>query len=295
MNGDPVDDALEALGHSPVHSPGDQFADRLEQHLRSQHAERRPDGPDQSLRRAAAQTLAVAAVALLVVGLALTLGPERQTDGDQLQLAAAEGTSLVLPDGTVVAAAAGMDLAEGTLVITSASGSARVDGVTVPPDRVAVVEDGRLRLLDVDTSPAPGAPTTAVPPATSTTAAPATSTTTTTRPPASTTSTTSAPARPPVAAIDLTAVRRDRRVVALRWSAYSRDDFARYVVVRTISDADGRPPDPGPSSTAVFSTADRTHRAVDDDLPPGAARAAYRVIVLDAAHQVVGASAVARV
>lgn len=314
MTDDHLDDALEALGRAPVVAPTAEFADGLEQRLRAEHAERPSPagGADTKGRRVAARVLAVAAVVLLVVGLVLTVGPGQEPDGDRLLLASAEGTSLVLPNGTVVVARSGMELAEGTLLVTSATGSARVNGVEVPPDRVAVVEDGRLRLLEVASTPATTTPSTtrpgdsvsptSTPPTTTrptsappTTASPAvTAPTSTTRPP-STTVTTAVATRPPVASLDLAATRPDRRRVALRWSAYPRDDFARYVVVRTLSDADGQPPDPGPSSTAVFSTTDRTARAVGDELPARAARAAYRVIVLDAQHRVVGASAVARV
>lgn len=304
MTGDHLDDALEALGRSPVVPPAEELADRLEQRLRAEHAQRawRADGGGPASRRIAARALALAAAVVVVVGLALALGPGRTPEGDRLLLASAEGASLVLPDGTVVEARSGMELAEGTLVVTSASGSARADGMAVPPDRVAVVEGGRLRLLDVDRAPASSAPPTTRPHdgGSPTTGPPATtppvaSTSTSTSRPPGTTSTTAAPPRPAVVSVDLAAERRDRRLVVLRWSIYPRDDFARYVVVRTLSDADGRPPDPGPSSTAVFTTTDRATRTVGDELPAGAAHAAYRVIVLDAEHRVVGTSPVARV
>ena len=306
MTGNHDDDALEALGRVPVVPPDDGFADRLEQRLRAEHGRRPPraEGEAPPVRRVAARALAAAAAAVLVVGLAVSLASDRDDKRIEVRLASAEATTLVLPDGTVVEARAGMVLVDGTLVITSASGSARVDGVALPPDRVAVVEDGRLRLLDVDPAPPSSAPTTRPPDGGTGTSAPpgtdrppVTAEPTTTRPPASssTTSTTATAARLPVAAIDLAAERRDRRRVDLRWSGYPRDDFARYVMVRTVSDADARPPDPVASSTAVFASPDPAVRTFADELPAGTVRAAYRVIVLDRDHRVVGASAVARV
>jgi hypothetical protein len=107
---------------------------------------------------------------------------------------------------------------------------------------------------------------------------------TTTARPASTTTTA---ARPDVGELTLAAERVDRAVVAVRWSAYTGAAFDRYVVVRTLGD--------GGSATTVFASRSASTVAFRDELPAGTASAAYRVLALDRAGDVIAASPITRV
>jgi len=221
VNDDELPDALTSLGKSEVRPPSPALVDDLEQRLLDLHgtidARRGPSVPAR-LRF----TAAVAATAVLVAGFAY-VAATRSGEGTT-QLSSATDTSVVLPDGAIVAANEGFDLPNGTLVITGPEGSASVDGVTIPQNSQAVIEDGTARLVS--------------------------STTTTSAPqPQEPTSTT----RPEPVRMELQATQLEARVVGLRWSMYRAPDFKQYSVVRTVRAADG----PGDENAVVFTTNDR--------------------------------------
>lgn len=86
--------------------------------------------------------------------------------------------------------------------------------------------------------------------------------------------------------MELQATRVEARVVGLRWSMYRAPDFKQYSIVRTVRAADG----PGAENAVVFTTNDRGLLTFNDRLPAGVEHAGYRVIALDRAGRVVGAS-----
>lgn len=287
-------DALTALGSSQVAPPDSAFAEALEQRLVAMHGAldlqaSDPRDPEASaLRRMATRSRAMAAIAAAAVVVAgFSYVALRPTTDTALTLTAATDTSIVLPDGSIVDAEVGADLPDGTLVVTGPNGSARVGGLTVPRNSQAVVDDGSARLV--------GTTTTTAPSRTSSTAAPGLApTTSTTGPPATTT--TLAEDRTTTtlhdaARMELSARPLEDRAVALRWSTYEGADFHRYALLRTV-----REPDSSRETTAIaFTTADRNVLSFRDVLPDGVRDVAYRVVALDRADRVVGASPIVKV
>lgn len=271
MDDDELQEALTALGSSHVADPDSGFAHELEERMRHLHgtagAGRKPASAPRRLQ-------AVAAVAVLVVTVGALLV---QRSGDSTtRLTAATDTSLVLPDGSVVVAVKGAALPDGALVVTGPDGSARVDGVPIPESSQVVIQGGAARSVSSPTSTSP--PLSAPPTSVSSGSDPGT---TPTKPPTTTsTATSDEPVR-----MELAARAEPVGAVWLRWSMYPDPDFDRYVLVRT---AWGN--DKSESTTVVFSTHDRGVLTFRDQLPAGVARAGYRVIALDRAGRVVGAS-----
>lgn len=149
VNDDELQDALIPLGKSEVRPPSPALVDDLEQRLLDLHgtidARRGPSVPARFRF-----TAAVAAPAVLVAGFAY-VAATRSGEGTT-QLSSATDTSVVLPDGSIVAATEGFDLPNGTLVITGPEGSASIDGVTIPQNSQAVIEDGTARLVSSTTT-----------------------------------------------------------------------------------------------------------------------------------------------
>ncbi len=299
--------AEQALGHAataPVPPVDPSFADRLAARLTAQHqehADRRPSVAPWARPAVIglASLLAVAAFVLLLPGGG---GPR------DLRLTAAVDTSVVLPDGTVLAASAGTALTEGTVIRVGPDGSATVDGQALPAGTIAVVVDGRVDVVsgtdgpsggdegvDPDrvarppatsaeqdardgdstgdgapppTRPSPTSPTPSVLPPVT---APTTDTPTT-RGDDSTT-TTAPPER-----IDLQAARMDDRRVRLGWTPSRRADFHEYLVVLIQGDA----------SRIVAEVTDRSATSFVDGPPRG--DVAYRVLVVDRTDRVIGGS-----
>ena len=158
--------------------------------------------------------LASAAVVFLLAGFVALRDRGQQTD---VVMTAAEDTLLLFPDGSEVAGAEGIELADGTRIVVGADGSATVAGVVLAPGVEAVVVDGHIEIVDnaangdatsgavqpePDSDLMPSIPTTTVERSTttgptssvSTTARPATSSTVVDRP---TSSATSSLTRPP--------------------------------------------------------------------------------------------------
>ncbi|MGQ0830307.1 MAG: hypothetical protein ACT4OV_01380 [Microthrixaceae bacterium] len=289
MNDDELHEALTALGRGDVDPPAPAFADALEQRLVAMHGavdlrDHRASGSRPAAARSRAMA-AVAAAAVLVAGVSyLALRPSTDT---QLTLTAAFDTSIVLPDGSIVDAVVGADLPDGALVVTGPRGSARVGSLTVPPNSQAIVGEGSARLVSTSTTGAPGETTTTAAPGvdrtTSSTSPPAT---TTSQPEDRTTTTVHDAAR-----LELAARRLEDRAVVLRWSMYEGGDFHRYAVLRTLRNTDSG----AETTTVVFTTQDRAVLSFRDLLPAGSREAAYRVVALDPADRVVGASPIVRV
>lgn len=284
MDDDELHEALRALGSGEPPEPEPTFADALEERLRLLHGTVDVvSAPSIPTRRRA--LWGVAAAVVIAVAFAATI-TQRVSD-PTTRLTSAIDTSLVLPDGSIVAAVAGTDLPEGALLITGPQGSAVVGGVSIPGNSQAIIRDGTAvpvsTIVTIAPSPSP-VPNPVSPPHTSvstvTTAAP------TTRPesPPAKPSTTTAPASQPEP-MELVARREQVRAVALRWSTYREPDFERYVLMRTTGGSDKRD-----ATTIVFTTQDRGVITFRDQLPEGTDRAAYRVLALDDAGRVVGAS-----
>lgn len=286
MDDDELHEALCALGSGEQPEPDATFAGTLEERLRLLHSTvDRVPAPSIPTRQRA--RWAVAAAVVIAVAFAATLS--QRVSEPTTRLTSAIDTSLVLPDGSIVVAVAGTDLPEGALLITGPRGSAVVDGVSIPRNSQAIIRDGMaVSVSTIVTAPPSPSPSPSPPavsprptsPGTVTTAAP-------TIPPASQpakASTTTAPASEPEP-MELVARREQVRTVALRWSTYREPDFERYVLMRTTSGGDKRD-----ATMIVFTTEDPGVITFRDQLPDGADRAAYRVLALDNAGRVVGAS-----
>jgi len=283
MDDDELHEALRALGSGAQPEPDATFADALEERLRLLHGTvDRVPAPSIPTRQRA--LWGVAAAVIIAVAFAATIA--QRVSEPTTRLTSAIDTSVVLPDGSIVVAVAGTELPEGALLITGPQGSAVVDGVSIPKNTQAVIRDGTAvpvsTIVTIPPSPSP-APHPVSPPPTSpstvTTAAP------TTRPESAPAkpSTTTAPASQPEP-MELVARHEQVRAVALRWSTYREPDFERYVLMRTTGG------DKRDATTIVFTTEDRGVITFRDQLPEGTDRAAYRVLALDDAGRVVGAS-----
>jgi hypothetical protein len=103
------------------------------------------------LRRPALLTGAAAAVVVLVIVGALTGlyggGGGDGSAGGGLALVTAIDTVVVLPDGTIVDGARGLELPDGTIIRTGPRGRATIAGVLLGPDTKAVVRNGRVRVV----------------------------------------------------------------------------------------------------------------------------------------------------
>lgn len=283
MTDERIDEALAALGSSEVAPPDADFAAGLEDRLLDQHRRASRPRVGSSTRSAGAPRLPLRAAA--VAGAALVAGATyaltQPEEGATTQLTSATDTSVVLPDGSVVAASAGDDLPDGAMVITGPDGSASVDGTKIPGSSQAVIDDGGARVV-------PPSTTTTTREDSATSAPPPTrpvEPTTTTPPPDPTTTAPTASAR-----LDLRAERVER-AVGLRWSVCRATGFAQYRVVRTVGSAGGAPEE----TTVVFTSAERDALTFRDRLPVGAEQAGYRVLAVDRTGRVVAASPLVRV
>lgn len=284
MDDDELHEALCALGSGGPPEPDATFADTLEERLRLLHGT--VDGasaPSIPTRRRA--LWGVAAAVVIAVAFAATI--TQRVSEPTTRLTSAIDTSLVLPDGSIVAAVAGTELPEGALLITGPRGSAIVAGVSIPGNSQAIIRDGTAvpvsTIVTIPPAPSPAPHPVSPPPTSPSTVTTAAPTTRAESPPAKP-STTTAPASQPEQ-MELVARREQVRAVALRWSTYRGPNFERYVLLRTTGDGDKRD-----ATTIVFTTEDRGVVAFSDQLPEGTDRAAYRVLALDDAGRVVGAS-----
>ncbi len=315
MTPDDLDARLESVaGRVPPPDPA--FSDRLEARLTAVHQLVADEPAPHPARRVWLRPL-LAAVCLIVVVAAVALAAP-SSDDPVLALDAASDARVVLPDGSVVDAEAGLELPDGT-TITAGDDAVVIDGTTVAPGQTVVIRDGEVRFEASPDDPVAAPPerpvgdrpttdptttTTSRPgdrppdrtsPPTIVTAPPVAPTTpaTTPRPADSTTTTTSRPADP--SPLSLTARRVDDRRISLTWTAYRGGDFDRVVVVRTVSTGTGPPPRPvAPTDGAVVLTSGDPQTLGARDTPaPGVTASAYRVFVLDASGVVVGISNIA--
>jgi hypothetical protein len=104
-----------------------------------------------SRRLPAVLTGAAAAILVVVLVAAVALS---SSDGDgvgdrsELALITAVDTVVMLPDGSTIAGARGVELPDGTVIRTGPQGRATVAGVRLGPDTEAVVRAGRVQVLD---------------------------------------------------------------------------------------------------------------------------------------------------
>ena len=109
---------------------------------------------ERKVRRPALLTAAAAAVVVLVIVGALTGlyggGGGGGSAGSDLALVTAVDTVVVLPDGTRIEGARGVELPDGTIIRTGPHGRATIAGVHLGPDTEAVIRNGRVRVVGDD-------------------------------------------------------------------------------------------------------------------------------------------------
>jgi hypothetical protein len=307
---------LDALAAQPVASIDPETLDAGEARLRAiydlhdGHAPRALEtsvpGPTVARnRRAALGSLAVASVAIAALGAFAALRDDATST--EIQLTAARGAYIVLPDGSRIVATAGATIPEGGQLVVDGDGSVTIDGVVVGPGETATVEDGELR-IGVSTTAAtdarPGATQSSVPTTDAGTDDTSPSPTTHDSPPttAPRSTTTSTPATttsvPPTTAPPTTVPPREivrlpggarviDGVVRIRWDAYSGEDFAGYLVLARL---DGERPRPGQVGTiVVLRSRDRTQTIARTPFSPGMS---IRVVAVDADKKVVASTRV---
>lgn len=332
MSLDELERKLQAAGARPVPEPPALFAERLENRLRAgvmteaaMETEAAPDvvGGLAGRRRsapgrnsAARNTSAIlrpvlaglAAVALLGAGVAAL-----RSDGgaEEVRVASATDSLVVLPDGTVDAVAPGQVVEEGARVVTGEGGQLVAGEVQLGPNREATVKKGTLRPTPTTAPPpAPGvAPPVDTPPAGPTVTPPPTRppadpkpgtdpalTTDSTRPkdPTATTATTGRPAGsdstvkadPGVTAMKINAQFKET-AVRVNWTAYDGPGpFAAYLVLR--ADDPHQPVYPlDPSTTVVARITDRSVTTWTERVTDPATRF-YRVVAVDSDRRLLG-------
>ena len=164
----PVVERLEQLGYAETPDIDPVFVDQLEFRLRAAA----PDNePAHDWRRPL--IAASAAFAVVIAVLAFSVFANRADDVQSVQLTAAIGTTVELPNGRVVPGVPGLEVPDGAVIRTDEGGSATVAGVTLGPNEEAVVVGRTVR--PVDRQPEVPVTTTQVPRATTTIARPTTS------------------------------------------------------------------------------------------------------------------------
>lgn len=263
--------------------------------------------------------LAAACVAFLAVAVVRPAGTEAE-----LRVATAIDAYVVLPDGTIGAAAPGLVVPDGTRIVTGSEGHVSAGRVELGPNSEAVVNGG---VLDPDPAPALAVPTVTSPPATAPPPAappifrettPVKRPTPTTTPaaaadPAKPTPTgeptpttvaiqptgpkTVAPTEPdhaeptPAAPVTLKleAIVHDDGT-KLRWSPYQGPGFAAYLVLRADTPAEPHYP-LDEHTTLVAWIADQQASGRGDPVPNPDQRA-YRVVAVDRERRVLAVSPV---
>ncbi len=185
---------LTRWGSSSEPAPDGAFANQLETELRLAGADR----PGLAGQRRIWQPIMAFAVAVVMVvagGMAL-LG--LNDSGVEVLVSSASDTQVVLPDGSIVPATAGLGLEDGSRIEVGEDGLAVVGEVVLEPGTNAVVVDGRIEVQANPTDPSPTSdvalpstqppqPTTSAPIGPTTTSDPTQSSTTATSRPTSTT------------------------------------------------------------------------------------------------------------
>ena len=304
---------LDALAARPVVDPDPISLDVTEARLRSiydLHRGRIPEAHDTTTggapraarRRATLGSLVIASAALTALGV---ITVSRDDGAIDVELTAASGAYIVLPDGRRIDATAGVTVPEGGRLVVRAGGSVTVGGIILGPGATAIVVDGELEIEapgngqgnTTGTTGSPG-PESTPPPTGSDPSGQVTNPPTTARPPTSTAPTTTTTAAPTTTAPPTTSPPREivrltggarvvDGVVRVRWDPYSGSDFGGYVVLARL---DGERPRPGQDGTiVVLRTRDRLHGTARTDFTPGMS---IRVVALDTKGQVVGSTIV---
>jgi hypothetical protein len=254
-------------------------------------------------RRAALGSLAIASVAIAALGAFAALRDDATST--QIELTAARGAYIVLPDGSRIDATAGATIPEGGRLVVDGGGSATIDGVVVGPGETATVVDGELRIGDstTTTDPASGISRSSVPDThTDTSSNPPTTGPTATGPPTTAVRTTTSTSVAPTTSLPPTTTVPPREilrlpagakvidgVVRIRWEAYLGENFAGYVVLARL---DGERPRPGQDGTiVVLRSRDRNQTVART---PFSAGMSIRVVVMDADRAVVASTRVLR-
>ncbi|HKY76014.1 MAG TPA: hypothetical protein VJS45_07735 [Acidimicrobiia bacterium] len=310
-----LDRRLREVGQSPVPPPDPAFATMLEARLRAGAL-----APEPALRPASQQprrvwfpVAAVAAVLTLVLGSVAVL---RDGGEDVVRVASATDTVVVLPDGTVGPATPGLELPDGSRLQTGNDGHLVAGGTELGPKQEATVEDGTVKPSPTTVPPKPSEPSnspTTAPTATTlpsktrpttattattvttkppvvvtpTTTKPTTNTTVTTKP---TTTSTSGPTGT-VATLKIEARYRDA-TAKLQWSAYSGQDFAAYLVLRTDGATEPRYPVDDATTVVARNTNPWSTSFMETITDP--AGHLYRVVAVDAERRILASSPAAR-
>ncbi len=142
MPDDPID-ALSELFIDTDLEPTAEFADRLDADLRIAHAQRRRDRRASPVRGRVA-VLGSVAVLILAVATAGLVWRDRSVSS-ALEMTAAQGVVVTLPDGSTVSDPAdGFELPEGSVIVVRIGGSVAIDDVSLGEGAVVTVRDGLL-------------------------------------------------------------------------------------------------------------------------------------------------------
>ncbi len=152
-----VNEQLSGLAEAAAPPPDQAFVENLDARLRVMHADQN------SGRRPLRWAPALAAAAVLVIGLVGTVALRRQGEAAVVMTVASD-TAVFFEDGQVPGTA-GLELPDGTRIVVGAAGEAVVDGVVLAPGSEAVVVDAKVALVvsgNDDDSPLPDRTTTTV-------------------------------------------------------------------------------------------------------------------------------------
>ncbi len=222
-----VERKLEQWGSDRQPSVDGAFANRLDADLR----ELSPGSGAVARQRPIWQPAALAFLASLIVFAGVFAFSRDKGDEIELVMGASTQTEVVLPDGEIIAAEAGLALPDGTRIIVGADGSAVIADVVLEAGDRAVVNEGQLEILieqaPTPTTSVPEPTTTAVPPATETTSPPPSTrpatastdrTTSTTTPRSTTTAATTPQTTTPPTSTDRTTTTTSDPAVTLEWT-----------------------------------------------------------------------------
>jgi hypothetical protein len=317
-----LDRRLRDAGQAPVPPPDPAFATMLEERLRAGAL-----APEPSFRPAARPTgrrwpavAAVAAALAVVIGVG---GVLRGGGGeDEVRVASATDTVVVLPDGTVGPATPGLVIPDGSRLQTGSDGHVVAGETELGPKQEAKVNKGTVKPSPTTVPPKPSEPSN--PPGTAPTATtmpvvepttppstaptpPTTATPRPTKPPVVVTPTTKPTTRPtdtkptttstsgPTANTP-TALKLDARykgtTVKLQWSYYGGKDFAAYLVLR--ADGPGEPTYPvNEKTTVVARITDPAATSFTETIADPAGRV-YRVVAVDSERRLIASSGAAK-
>lgn len=281
MNRRDIERRLDALGRAPIPSVRPNVIERVATRLRAVGL---PDPAPVRRRPAGLQVFALAGATAVVVlvAVALALAPSG-SEGGLITLAGSRDSLVVLPDGSTVEATAGLEVPDGSLIVTGAAGEVRIDGQRIGPNERARLADGKVvretpAPQKTRPTPTPAPLPTAPPPVVihvtpRPTPAPTVKPTPSARPTPSAKPTPSGSPKPTGMRLFCEPVQREgATAVRCGWSATDDPRFARYVLWRGEGD----------SKTEVFRTADRTVMTFLDETVSAGVEYSYVVQAQDA-------------